>query len=117
MEWPPVWPTAAAGATAGTLVLSQSVCLHLPVHLGARYDAALPLRPTDGVWLEVSAAAIPCESDHYSIRGCGESIADASIPISRVRSGLHRGRGEPAPADAPDPARAVSDRGDGRAGG
>ena len=45
------------------LVRGQDFLLSLFVHLGARHVAALPLRPVDGIWLEVPAAAVAGEFD------------------------------------------------------
>ncbi len=45
------------GAPAGVLVPVTRSLLPVPLHLGSRHVAALPLRPVDGVQLEVPAAA------------------------------------------------------------
>ena len=57
-----------AGGPAGLLVRRQSFCISLFVYLGARHVAALPLRPTDGIWMEVPAAARAGESDRHRSR-------------------------------------------------
>ncbi len=60
----PIGRTAdRAGDPAGVLVCGQDFRISLFVHLGAWHFAALPLRPVDGVWLEISAAALAGEFD------------------------------------------------------
>src|SRR5580658_9000796 len=62
------WACAGAGVAAGVLVCGEDFLFSLSLYLGARDAAALPLRPTDGFWLEVSAAAGDHESGSHGDR-------------------------------------------------
>src|SRR6202044_4092404 len=57
-----VWASADAGVASSVLVCREDFLFSLSLYLGARDVAALPLRPTDGFRLEVSATAGDCES-------------------------------------------------------
>src|SRR5487761_1616864 len=53
--------TGRARPPAGVLVCGQGVLLPVFVRLGAGNAAALPLRPVDGIRMEISSAACNCE--------------------------------------------------------
>src|SRR5579864_1896424 len=63
MAWAAVRSKDCAGCFAPILVCRQSFRISLFVHLGARHAATLPLRPVDGIWLEVLAATGAGKSD------------------------------------------------------
>ncbi len=57
---PAIGGPCGAGAAAGLLVCGKSLLLPLSLCLGARHAASLPLRPIDGLWLEVPNAGSDC---------------------------------------------------------
>ncbi len=66
------------------LVRSEGFLFSFSLYLGARDVAALPLRPVDGVWLEVSVAAGDCESGgHGDCRGLVGTKSKFSVPGSQ----------------------------------
>ena len=67
-------PAVAAGSLAGRMVSAAGFWLLVCLHLGSRHAAAISLRPADGVWLEVFAAAGHCESGHHGSGGCSNSL-------------------------------------------
>src|SRR5271170_4336985 len=76
MAWAAGWASAGAGVAAGVLVCGEGFLFPLSLYLGARDLAALPIRPTDVLWLEVSVAFGDCESG--GDRSCGGLVTVAS---------------------------------------
>src|ERR1700682_1527373 len=76
MAWPH-WRTAGfAGAASGALVCGESLCIPLYLYMGTGYIAALPLRPTHGVRMEVPVADGHCQCGGD---GCGRGMVSKGV--------------------------------------
>ena len=76
----------SAGFVAVVLVWREGFLFSVSLYLGARDVAAFPLRPTDGFWLEVSAAPGDCESGGNG--DCCGVVTKASSQFSVLSSQL-----------------------------
>src|SRR6202165_2465635 len=58
--------------SGAVLAAVQDICFSVCVRVDARDAAAFPLRPTDGVRVEIAAAAVDRERDRQQLRDSGE---------------------------------------------